>query len=177
MNRQLLKIPLAVLLFLASLTLLGRGLGILDEALVTANLYLYDGRVKTITADAVVIGRRSAPGNSTNHSQEYATYRFSISAPGQDPVSLVDEDRIDGGTGRENLQVGDHVPIQYVSDHPFISEILGTNPKVKEDYLYSRFALPILLHLALGLLLLLLALVAVGSILRAKHHFPVSEAH
>jgi hypothetical protein len=158
MNRQELKFVLSAVVLLVGLALLGRGAHIFGDAALTTNLYFYEQSINRNVVDAIVTERRSVPDNSSNNHREYAIYRFSINVPGKGEVSFVSEDRIDR-SGHESLQMGQHVAVQYVAEHPEISEIIGTHPDIKEAYLIEKFAVPILSYFAAGITLFLVGLV------------------
>jgi hypothetical protein len=160
-NRQRLKLAAVMVALLTGLALIMRWSNILEEALTTAVLYFYEGQLTRTTTDAVVIDRRSDPPRG-----EILTYRFSVEIASQGAVTFTNEDHVDGGSVEGNPRIGGHVKIQYVTDRPQISEILGTNPKLKQDYLMSRFEPALLVHFGLGLLLILIALVSSFRLIR-----------
>ena len=92
----------------------------------------------------------------------YATYRYGTEVSSRESTFYTDEDRIDGmyegpipSDALEKLSVGDRVSVNYVTDHPYISKINGSDFRHKDEYLFERVAARLLFYLGTGALFLL----------------------
>jgi hypothetical protein len=155
MHRNNLNILLAAILFFIGILMLRQGMALVRESLLTTNLYLYERFVAYGSTDATILSIRSVPHEQAGYREVYATYRYQVEVPGRGLTRYEAEDRIDGGMLEiSNAHVGDVVSIKYVLEQPGISEIVGTNAKVKEFYLQDKYAGPLIIYFCGGSILL-----------------------